>query len=78
MSAFRITYREHDSEVRTCEEVEAVEFIQQDPWIVFLDPSGVCLSVRSDNVERVERIVRSTPNADPEPGPASYPALPST
>lgn len=77
MSGFRISYRTSDPEGQTTEDVEAVEFIQQEPWIVFLDPTGVCLAVRSDRVERVERLVPVTRVADPPPVPA-YPALPSS
>ena len=56
MSTFRIVYRERDGACPPNEEVAASEFLVQDPWIVFLDPSGACLSVRSDRVERIERV----------------------
>ena len=78
MSGFRITYRKDDPEGRTYEDVEAVEFIQQEPWIVFLDPSGVCLTIRSEEVNRVERRFPAPRVTDAQPAPASYPTLPST
>ena len=56
MSTFRIVYRERGGASPPHEEVAASEFLVQDPWIVFLDPSGACLSVRSEYVERIERV----------------------
>jgi hypothetical protein len=77
MSVFRIVFREDEESLRPSEVVEAVECVQHNAWIVFLDPSGPCHSVRSDDVERVER-VQPTPLArrrEPAP-PPSYPPLP--
>jgi hypothetical protein len=70
MSTFRITYRQTGEASPRDEEIDAVEFLVQEPWIVFLDPSGACLSVRSDQVERVQRVqVRSTSEWTPRLAP---------
>jgi len=77
MSVFRIVFREDEETARPTEDVEAVECVQHNAWIVFLDPSGPCHSVRSDKVERVERVhprdLQRTPSTAPVP---SYPPLP--
>jgi hypothetical protein len=80
VSTFRITYRQTD-EALPEEEIDAVEFLVQEPWIVFLDPSGACLSVRSDQVERVRRVpIRPTSEWTPRLAtplrPPSDPAIP--
>ena len=72
MSTFRITYRQGDQSQRRSEDIEAVEFVRQEPWIVFLDPSGACLTLRSETVERIERLQVLTP-----PSPRPTPGLPS-
>jgi len=77
MSVFRIVYRQREEEQRPAEDVEAVEFVQKDPWIVFLDPAGTCLTLRSDEVESIERLQMTLPPAvAPPPGPPSDPPLP--
>ena len=76
MSIFRITYRSNGHDDRTSEDVEAVEFLQQEPWIVFLDPSGACLTVRSDDVERFERVQLAVPAPPPQPSAPSDLPLP--
>jgi hypothetical protein len=76
MSIFRITYRSNGQDQRTSEDVEAVEFLQQEPWIVFLDPSGACLTVRSDDVERIERVQLAVPVTAPPPSAPSDLPLP--
>jgi len=72
VSTFRITYRQSDPSQRQSEEIDAVEFVRQEPWIVFLDPSGACLTVRSETVERIERLRVAMPLL-----PAPTPELPS-
>ena len=76
MSIFRIVYRQHDHDQRPSEDVEATEFVEREPWIVFLDPSGTCLTVRSENVERIERLQLALPATEPLPSPPSDPPLP--
>jgi hypothetical protein len=77
MSMFRIVYRQDDQDQRPSEDVEAVEFIQKEPWIVFLDPAGTCLTVPSREVERVDRLQRTLPTQTlPPASPASDPPLP--
>ena len=75
MSVFRVVYRQRRDQ-NTSEDVEAVEFIQKEPWIVFLDPAGACLTIRSDDVERIERVQLMLPPADPPPSPRSDPPIP--
>lgn len=69
MSVYRIIYRQNDQGRRPPEDVEAVEFVKMEPWIVFLDPAGTCLTVRSEAVERIERPQSAPPPAPPEPSP---------
>jgi hypothetical protein len=77
MSVFRVVYRHRDRDPYPSEDVEAVEFIQKEPWIVFLDPAGTCLTVRSEDVERIERVkLGRPPVADPPPRPPSDPPIP--
>jgi len=77
MSTFRIIYRQSDQDPRPAEYIEAVEFIQQEPWIVFLDPSGACLSVRSESVDHIERMQTAMRSYVPStPSPRSDPPLP--
>jgi len=71
MSIFRVVYRQDGSDHPRSEEVQAVECIRRDPWIVFLDPAGTCLVVRSEDVQRVERISLAPPRAEPTPSPPS-------
>ena len=75
MSTFRVVYREKDGERRPAEEIEASDFIQRAPWIVFLDPSGPSLSIRADDVERVERLRLEPLESVPSPRPRSDPPL---
>jgi hypothetical protein len=56
MSMFRIVYRHNDHDTPPTEEVEATEFVEREPWIVFLDPAGTCLTIRSEDVARIERV----------------------
>jgi hypothetical protein len=76
MSVFRVVYRQRQQDLHPSEEVEAVEFIQKEPWIVFLDPAGTCLTIRSEDVERIERVQLTRPPTDPPPSPPSYPPIP--
>ena len=76
MSVFRVVYRQRQQDQPPPEEVEAVEFIQKEPWIVFLDPAGTCLTIRSEDVERIERVQLTRPPTDPPPSPPSYPPIP--
>ncbi len=77
MSTFRIVYQQSGQDPRPADTIEAVEFITQDPWIVFLDPSGACLSVRSESVDHIERIQTALPPYTPAtPSPPSDPPLP--
>jgi hypothetical protein len=76
MSVFRVVYRQRLQDQPPPEEVEAVEFIQKEPWIVFLDPAGTCLTIRSEDVERIERVQLTRPHTDPPPSPPSYPPIP--
>jgi len=78
MSVFRIVFRQDDG-LQPSEDVEAVECLQHDSWIVFLDPSGPCRSVRLQDVERVER-VHAKPVAPPSPMQPirSFPPLPAS
>jgi hypothetical protein len=78
MSVFRIVYRQHDHDHPSSEDVDAVEFVQKEPWIVFLDPAGTCRTVRSRDVERIERL-QLTPPASEEPASIpSYPPIPAS
>ena len=76
MSVFRVVYRQNYPGHRPPEEVEAVEFIRRDPWIIFLDPAGTCATVRSDDVQRIERITLALPDTEPTLPPPSDPILP--
>jgi hypothetical protein len=76
MSVFRIVYRQREQDRRRAEDVEAVEFVQKDPWIVFLDPAGTCLTVRSEEIESIERLPMTIPPAVLSAGPPSDPPLP--
>ena len=76
MSVFRVVYRQRLQDQPPPEEVEAVEFIQKEPWIVFLDPAGTCLTIRSENVERIERLQLTLPATEPPSRPPSDPPLP--
>jgi hypothetical protein len=76
MSVFRVVYRQRQQDQYPFEEVEAVEFIQKEPWIVFLDPAGTCLTIRSEDVERIERVQLTRPPTDLPPSPPSYPPIP--
>jgi len=78
MSIFRIVYRQNDYDQVTSERVEATEFLERKPWIVFLDPSGTCLTLRSESVERIERLQPALPAAEPRPSPPSDLTLPAT
>ena len=77
MSVFRIVYRQQDHDQRPAEDVEAVEFVQKDPWIVFLDPAGTCLTVRSDDIESIERLQMTLPPVAVPPRPPSDPPFPA-
>ena len=77
MSIFRVFYRQGAQAPRPSEEIDAVEFIQREPWIVFLDATGACLSIRSEDVERIERVRPPSPVVEPPPGPPSDPPLPA-
>ncbi len=66
MSVFRIVYRQLEADRRPPEDVEAVEFVQMEPWIVFLDPAGTCLTVRTEHVEHIERVPLMLPVPQPE------------
>ena len=76
MSVFRIVYRQREQARRPAEDVEAVEFVQKDPWIVFLDPAGTCLTVRSEEIESIERVQMTPAPTVLPPGPPSDPPLP--
>ena len=76
MSVFRVVYLQTHPGQRPPEEVEAVEFIRRDPWIIFLDPAGTCATVRSEDVQRIERITLALPRTDPTLRPLSDPVLP--
>ena len=78
MSVFRVVYRQSHLEEHPPEEIEAVEFIRRDPWIVFLDPAGTCAIVRSDDVQRVERITLAVPPSEPTPPLPSDPVIPAS
>jgi hypothetical protein len=75
MSVFRVIYRQKDEGRRPAEDVEAADFVQRDPWIVFLDPTGPSLSIRADDVERVERLRLEPLEVAPRPSPPSDPPL---
>lgn len=76
MSIFRIVYRQNNHDQLPSEDVEATEFLEREPWIVFLDPSGTCLTIRSENVERIERLQLTLPATEPPSRPPSDPPLP--
>jgi hypothetical protein len=76
MSVFRVVYRQRQQDHQPSEDVEAVEFIQKEPWILFLDPAGTCLTIRSEDVERIERVQLTRPPDDPLPGPPADPPIP--
>jgi hypothetical protein len=76
MSVFRVVYRQNHPGHRPPEEFEAVEFIRRDPWIIFLDPAGTCATVRSEDVQRIERITLALPDTEPTLPPPSDPVLP--
>jgi hypothetical protein len=76
MSTFRVVYRQDQDDQRPPEEVDAVEFIRRDPWIIFLDPAGTCFTTRSESVQRIERVVLGSPRIEPTPSPRSDLPLP--
>jgi len=77
VSTFKIVYQLSDQDPPPVEYIEAVEFIQREPWIVFLDPSGACLSVRSEAVHHIERVQPAvTSDVSAAPRPRSDPPLP--
>ena len=81
MSTFRVVYRQEHDQDHPPDEVDAVEFIRRDPWIVFLDPAGTCFTTRSEEVQRIERLVLGAPPVEPRPSPPSdlpLPAMPSS
>ncbi len=75
MSTFRVVYRQKDGLRRPPEEIEATDFTQRDPWIVFLDPSGPSLSIRAEDVERIERLRLEPLEIPPSPSLPSDPPL---
>ena len=78
MSTFRVVYRQdQDDQLPPEEEVEAVEFIRRDPWIIFLDPAGTCFTTRSECVQRIEQIVVGFPRIEPTPSLPSDLPLPA-
>ena len=76
MSIFRIVYRPNDQDPRPTEEVEATEFVEREPWIVFLDPAGTCLTIRSEDVDRIERVQLAVRPPEASPRLPSDPPLP--
>ncbi len=78
MSIFRIVYRQNGHDTRSDEEIEATEFVEREPWIVFLDPGGTCLTIRSEDVERIERLRLAVPVPEAPRRVPSDPPLPST
>ncbi len=77
MSTFRVVYRQDHNNQRLPDEVDAVEFIRRDPWIIFLDPAGTCFTTRSEEVQRIERVILGSPRLEPTPSPPSDLPLPS-
>ena len=76
MSTFRIVYRQDQDDQRSPHDVEAVEFVRRDPWIIFLDPAGTCFTTRVRTVcNRIERLVLGSPRLEPTPSPPSDPPL---
>ena len=75
MSIFRVVYRPKDGTRRPTEDIEANDFTQRDPWIVFLDPSGPSLTIRAEDVERIERLRLEPLEIPPAPSPPSDPPL---
>ena len=77
MSTFRVVYRQDQDDQPPPDEVDAVEFIRRDPWIIFLDPAGTCFTTRSERVQRIEQLVLGSPRFEPTPSPPSDPPLPA-
>jgi hypothetical protein len=77
MSTFRVVYRQDQDTPRPPDEVDAVEFIRRDPWIIFLDPAGTCFTTRSESVQRIEQLVLGSPRFEPTSSPPSDLPLPA-
>jgi hypothetical protein len=77
MSTFRVVYRQDRDAQRPPDEVDAVEFIRRDPWIIFLDPAGPCFTTRTERVQRIEQLVPGSPRVEPTPSPPSDLPLPA-
>ena len=77
MSTFRVVYRQDQDAQRPPDEVDAVEFIRRDPWIIFLDPAGTCFTTRSESVQRIERVGLGPPRCEPTPRPPSDLPIPA-
>jgi hypothetical protein len=73
MSAFRIVYRHRDDDQLRFEDIEAVEFVQKEPWLLFLDPAGTCRTIRLEDVERIERVHPAPPVPASPPPPSDLP-----